>query len=106
MFVLVRIRGRVEAEVGEYAVLAVALASGKFLAVDGNNSLALLSRGLSDQLLEPCPEVINRRRRHDRQLVVPQFRSRAENETEHDAGVTGYIGRARLHHRLGVGEEF
>ena len=59
-----------EAEIDEKAIVAVDGRRPERLAIDGDKPFTLLTGRFSDQLLEPRPEVIERRRGDQSQLVA------------------------------------
>ena len=90
----------IEREIDEEAIVAVKLRRAERLAVDRDETLAVLAGGLGEQLLGPGAEIGQARRRQDRHLVAARPRGSAEREAERDAGILRrrYVGTARMHH--------
>ena len=88
------------AQVDEEAVIAVQGRIAKRLAVDRDQALAVLARGLRDQLFGPGAEVGDIRRRQDRHLVAALQTGEPHGEAELHAGifVRRHIRPAGAHH--------
>ena len=64
----------------EHAVVGLGFVGGS--AGDGNDALTLLACALGDELLDPQAEPLERRRKHERQLVTPASRSCAHQRAQ------------------------
>ncbi len=106
-FVLASVRSGREPEVHEEAVGAVDRGRPERLAVDRDQPLPLLARRFGKELLEPRPEVVDRRRRDQRDLVATVRREDAQDDAEDGAGIIlhGHVRSARVRHLLCPPEE-
>ena len=93
--VLGGVGGLLQTEIGEDAVVAVGLGRPEALAVDGDDALALLAGGLGDELLEPCAEIVEAGRGHQRQLVHPSGFSSAGTPGAHAWSMRSASSRRR-----------
>ena len=106
--VLRRVRSRLQAQVGEQAIVAVGVRRRQPLAVDRDDALALLAGGLRDELLEPRAEIVDPGRRHQRELVagpVVASAPRIVPSTSPGFSSAGTPGAQRVDHALGFVEQ-
>jgi hypothetical protein len=75
------------AQLEEYTVRAVGLASQQRLVGDRQDAAALLAGALRDQLLDPQAEARDRVADNECQLVAPVAGELADRQTEPEAGV-------------------
>ncbi len=95
------------ADVDEEAVVAVKRDIAKRLAVDRNQALAFLARGLRDQLLGPGAEIGDLRRGKDRHLVAAFEAGGTHREPELHAGIfmRRHVRAAGAHHRQRMADQ-
>src|SRR6266851_1365303 len=105
--VLCCIRRRFQTNVSEDAVATIDLRFAKLLTIDWNDPFALLAGGLSQQLLQPCSQIGNARRRNNRDLVAPISGGYAEDYPKHYSRILldGHARHASLHHLLSAIEK-
>ena len=89
-----------ERKLDEETIVAVNLRHAERLAVDRDETLAVLAGRFGEQLLGPGAEIGEAGRRQDRDLVAARPRGGAEREAEHDTGILRrrHVGAARMHH--------
>jgi hypothetical protein len=101
---LQRRRGRLQVrEVGEHAVLAVAVGLADGLVGDREDARAVLAGRLGEQLLEPQPEAGQRGGDQERQLVPAGPRERAQGHAQPDTGAGLTLVRVGEGRQPGVG---
>jgi hypothetical protein len=82
----------------EEAVGAVVRGNAERLSVHGQDSRALFSGALGDELLDPEPEAIDRAADRERQLVPPFHLERRHRRAEERSRVSGRVAPAELRH--------
>ncbi len=106
--VLRLVRLGLQAEVSEDAIVAVDRRLAERFAIDRDDAFADFAGGFGEELFEPCAEIVNSRRRDDRDLVAAVNGSDADNRAKNDAGifVSRDVGAAGLHHLVRDVEKF
>src|SRR6266478_2494633 len=92
---------RSQAQIREYAIVAIGCRLGEALAIDGNDALADFPDGFSDQLFEPRAEIEDSWGGDDRNFVPAMIGGHAQDVSKNDAriGINGR-GCATTHDHL------
>src|SRR5262249_48005864 len=104
---LLAIRLARQAEINEDPVAAINVGRGQGLAIDRDETLALLASALGQELFQPCAEVLDSRRGNNGHLVAAKIAESAKDRAQDRAGVLlGWTVRpASVHHLLSAVEE-
>ena len=86
----------VQRDAHEEAIVLVALKCAERFEVNGDNTYALLSRALCNELLRPCAEAVDRLINEEGQLIAPLARERTNDHAERNGTVGGWLWLAQL----------
>ena len=90
----------IEAQINKHTVIGIGLGRCWWFAIHRNQTLAVLSRRLCQQLLQPGAEIVNARRCDDRNFVPPLIMRDAEQGAEDNSGIVSSrdVGATNLYH--------
>src|SRR5205823_3591291 len=77
----------IEPQINKHTVIAIALGRCRWFAIHRNQTLAVLSRRLCQQLLQPGAEIVNARRSEDRNFIPLLIMRNAEQGAEDNSGI-------------------